>query len=90
MKKFIYIFAASLAFLMMSGEAKAQMGKEYYINGGWMFNGTVANDFVQGAQGYGAYMQGGYYISPMVAFGGFASFSTNNEYVPKQTYTFDD
>ena len=84
------MIAASLAFLLMAGEADAQMGKRHYINGGWQFNGTVANDFVQTAQGYGAYMEGGYFISPMVAFGGFASFNTNNEYIPKQTYTFDD
>ncbi len=90
MKKFIYMIAALTAFLLMAGEADAQMGKRHYINGGWQFNGTVANDFVQTAQGYGAYMEGGYFISPMVAFGGFASFNTNNEYIPKQTYTFDD
>jgi hypothetical protein len=90
MKKIIYIIAASLAFLLMSGEADAQMGKRHYINGGWQFNGTVANGFAETAQGYGAYMEGGYYISPMVAFGGFASFNTNNEYIPKETYTFDD
>ena len=90
MKKFIYMIAASLAFLLMAGEADAQMGKRHYIYGGWLFNGTVANGFVQSAQGYGAYMEGGYYISPMVALGGFASFNTNNEYHPKQTYTFDD
>lgn len=84
------MIAALTAFLLMAGEADAQMGKRHYINGGWQFNGTVANDFVQTAQGYGAYMEGGYFISPMVAFGGFASFNTNNEYIPKQTYTFDD
>ena len=90
MKKIIYVLAASLTFLLMAGEADAQMGKRHYINGGWQFNGTVANEFVESAQGYGAYMEGGYFISPMVAFGGFASFNTNNKYIPKQTYTFDD
>ena len=90
MKKIIYIIAALSAFLLMAGEADAQMGKRHYVNGGWQFNGTLANDFAETAQGYGAYLEGGYYISPMVAFGGFASFNTNNEYIPKQTYTFDD
>ena len=79
-----------MALVLFAGEANAQMGKRNYINGGWQFNGTVANEFVQSAQGYGAYMEGGYYISPMVALGGFASFNTNNEYHPKQTYTFAD
>ena len=90
MKKIIYIIAASLAFLLMSAEADAQMGKRTYVNGGWQFNGTLGNEFVETAQGYGAYLEGGYYISPMVAFGGFASFNTNNEYIPKETYTFED
>ena len=80
--------AASLAFFAV--DADAQMGKKDYINGGWQFNGTIGNDFVQTAQGYGAYIEGGYYLTPMVAVGGFASFNTNNEYHPRQTYTFSD
>jgi hypothetical protein len=90
MKKILYIIAASAAMLVAAVQADAQMGKPYYINGGWQFNGTLANDFAESAQGYGAYMEGGYYITPMFALGGFASFSTNNEYVPKKTYIFSD
>lgn len=90
MKKFIYIALASVAMLIFAGEANAQMGKRYYINGGWQFNGTIANEFVKTGQGYGAYIEGGYYISPMFAVGGFASFGTNNKYIPKQTYQLED
>lgn len=90
MKRFIYILAAAAAFALTAAEADAQMGKRDYINGGWQFNGTVANSFVQNGQGYGAYIEGGYYLTPMFAIGGFASFNTNNEYIPKQTYTFSD
>ncbi len=90
MKKMLYIVAAVLAMFFASAHADAQMGKRYYINGGWQFNGTVGNDFVESAQGYGAYMEGGYFITPMFAVGGFASFNTNNEYIPKSTYTFSD
>lgn len=90
MKKFIYIMMASVAMILFAGEANAQMGKRYYINGGWQFNGTVANDYVQTAQGYGAYLEGGYYVTPMIAVGGFASFGTNNKYIPKQTYQLED
>ena len=89
MKKSIYILAAA-ALLLFSGTADAQMGKKEYINAGWQFNATVGNPFVKTAQGYGAYIEGGYYITPMFAVGGFASFNTNNDYIPKQTYTFDD
>ena len=82
--------AAAFALVLMAGEANAQMGKKNYINGGWQFNGTIGNTFAKSAQGYGAYIEGGYYITPMVAVGGFASFNTNNEYHPKKTYTFSD
>lgn len=78
------------AFVLTANIASAQMGKREYINGGWQFNGTIGNSFVESASGYGAYIEGGYFITPMFAIGGFASFNTNNEYVPKQTYTFDD
>ena len=81
---------ASVAMMLFSAEADAQMGKRYYINGGWQFNGTLANDFVESAQGYGAYLEAGYYVTPMFAIGGFASFNTNNQYYPQQTYTFSD
>ena len=71
-------------------QADAQMGKRYYINGGWQFNGTPGNSFVKSADGYGAYMEGGYYLTPMLAVGGFASFNTNDKYIPRTTYTFSD
>ncbi len=80
--------AAALAFA--ATDAGAQMGKKSYVNGGWQFNATVGNDFVKSAQGYGAYIESGYYLTPTFAIGGFASFSTNNEYIPKDTYVFDD
>ena len=67
MKKVIYILAAAAAMLLAATQADAQMGKRYYINGGWQFNGTLANDFAESAQGYGAYMEGGYFITPMIA-----------------------
>ena len=90
MKRIIYIMLAAAAIALSANEASAQMGKKDFINAGWQFNGTVGNDFVKSAQGYGAYLEGGYYLTPMVAIGGFASFNTNNEYVPRQTYTFSD
>ena len=90
MKRMICILLAAAAVAFTASEASAQMGKKDYINGGWQFNATVGNSFVTSAQGYGAYIEGGYYLTPMFAIGGFASFNTNNEYVPRKTYTFDD
>lgn len=90
MKRILYIMAASVAVLMTTVDADAQMGKRYYINGGWQFNGTVANEVAKSAQGYGAYIESGYYLTPMIAVGGFAGFSTNNEYHGRKTYYFED
>jgi hypothetical protein len=90
MKKILYIIAASAAIFAATAQADAQMSKEFYINGGWQFNGTLANDFAESAQGYGAYLEGGYFVTPMFAVGGFASFNTNSQYVPTKTYTFSD
>ena len=76
--------------MFFAGEANAQMGKRYFVGGGWQFNGTIANEYVQTAQGYGAYLEGGYYVTPKFAVGGFASFGTNNKYIPKQTYQLEN
>ena len=90
MKKIIFAMTAFVAMIIGAAQANAQMSKPFYINAGWQFNGTIANDFVESGQGYGAYMEGGYYVTPMLAVGGFASFNTNTEYIPKRTYTFSD
>ena len=90
MKRIIYILVAAMTLVLFAGEANAQMGKREYINAGWQFNGTPGNTFAESAQGYGAYLEGGYYVTPMLAVGGFASFNTNNQYYPKQTYTYSD
>ena len=90
MKRIIYTLAVLTAVLLATTQANAQMGKPYYINGGWQFNGTIANNVAESAQGYGAYMEGGYYVTPMIAVGGFASFNSNDQYYGKQTFYFDD
>ena len=90
MKKMIYMLAAVMAFMCIAADADAQMGKRHYVNGGWQFNGTLKNEVAESAQGYGAYIEGGYYVTPMLAIGGFASFTSNDQYYPKQTYTFAD
>lgn len=90
MKKMIYMLAAVMVFMCIAADADAQMGKRHYVNGGWQFNGTLKNEVAESAQGYGAYIEGGYYVTPMLAIGGFASFNSNDQYYPKQTYTFAD
>ena len=90
MKRFIYMMLTVALMVAAAQIADAQMGKRYYVNAGWQFNGTPGNSFVRSAQGDGAYMEMGFYLTPMLAIGGFASFNTNNEYIPKQTYMFSD
>ena len=90
MKKMIYILAAAVTFMLAATQADAQMGKRTYVNGGWQFNGTIKNEVAESAQGYGAYIESGFYVTPMFAIGGFASFSSNDQYYPSQTYTFAD
>ncbi len=90
MKRILYMAAVVVVALLATTQANAQMGKRYYINGGWQFNGTIANKVAESAQGYGAYMEGGFYVTPMLAIGGFVSFNSNDQYYGKQTYYFDD
>lgn len=85
----ITIFAAVL-FVVAVSSASAQPGRRFYVDAGWQFNATVANDFATSASGWGAYLEGGYYMLPRIAAGGFVSFNTNNDYIPRQTYYSED
>ena len=85
-----YISVAAVLILAGSTAADAQPGRRYYIDAGWQFNGTFGNDFVKNASGWGAYAEGGYYFLPRIAAGAFLSYNTNNEYLPRRTYVYDD
>ena len=78
------IFLVTAAVILAAICADAQVGRRYYVDAGWQFNGTFDNRFSESANG--SYIEGGYYFLPRVAAGVFASFNTNNEYFPKQTY----
>ena len=67
MKRILYVAVVVAVALLATTQANAQMGKRYYINGGWQFNGTISNPVAESAQGYGAYMEGGYYVTPLLA-----------------------
>lgn len=87
MKKFVIM---TVAVILTAICADAQVGRRFYVDAGWQFNGTVSNSFSDNASGWGGYVEGGYYFLPRVAVGAFASFNTNNEYFPKQTYDTGD
>lgn len=82
------ILAAAALFVAVA--ADAQPGRRFYVDAGWQFNAVTGNDFVSNASGWGGYLEGGYYILPRIAVGAFASFNTNNEYIPRQTYFYEN
>lgn len=65
--------------------AKAQITPYTYFNVDWQFNAPLGNDFAKRASGWGANIEGGYYILPDLAIGAFVNYSTNNKYVSKRT-----
>lgn len=83
MKKILLL---TVAVVMAAAVADAQVGRRFYVDAGWQFNGSFANGFSKSANGWGAYIEGGYWFLPRVSAGLFASFNTNNEYFSKQTY----
>ena len=76
----------AVLFVFSAAAADAQPGRRFYVDAGWQFNGTVGNDFASNGNGWGAYIEGGYYVLPRIAVGLFGSFNTHNEYVPRCTY----
>lgn len=90
MKKYTYLLVVAMLLLFAAGEIHAQVGKRAYMNIGWQFNGAFHNDFVQNVQGYGAYLQNGYYLTPLLAIGSFSHFSNNEQYLEKQTYPLEN
>lgn len=90
MKKYTLPLLLLMGVALSAGEANAQVGKRTYMNLGWQINGTMYNDFVQNVQGYGIYLQSGYYLNPWIAIGTFSHFSNNETYLEKQTYPLRD
>ena len=87
MKKILFMMIVAI---LATINVDAQVGRRYYIDAGWQLNGTLSNSFAKNASGWGAYAEGGYYFLPRVAAGVFVSYNTNNEYIPKATYTAGD
>ncbi len=80
----LFITAAFLA-LFLPSTSKAQVSLDTYYNVDWQFNIPLSNHFSNVASGWGMNFEGGYYVNPDVAVGGFISFHTNNEYLSRRT-----
>ena len=59
MKKIILIAAIAV---LAAVSADAQVGRRYYVDAGWQFNGAFSNNFSENASGWGGYIEGGYYF----------------------------
>ena len=70
-------------------KSKQSMSDNIYINLDWQINGPINNQISGNASGWGASLQGGYFLTSKVAVGGFFSFHTNNEYVPRRTFYWE-
>ena len=81
------LFAAAAA---MPSTSKAQISLDTYYNIDWQFNIPLGNDFSSTASGWGMNFEGGYYVTPQIAVGGFLSFHTNNEYFSRRTIAINE
>lgn len=71
-------------------KSKAQASLNSYFNVDWQFNIPLANNFSNGASGWGMNFEGGYYITQDVAVGAFLNFHTNNEYFSRRTISINE
>lgn len=61
-----------------------------FYNIDWQLNGTINNKVAAGFNGWGANFEGGYYLTPNWGLGLFASYHTNEEYIPRTTFVWHD
>ena len=74
---FKILFIAATALLLCPVNTKAQISLDSYYNIDWQFNIPLNNSFSNVASGWGMNFEGGYYVEPEIAVGGFLSFHTN-------------
>lgn len=77
------ILAISAMFLSLP--TRAQITPDTYFNIDWQINLPLSNGFANNGSGWGANFEGGYYITPYMAVGGFLSYHTNHEYISRRT-----
>ena len=86
----ILLGAILLIAAVCPSETKAQVSLNSYFNVDWQFNIPLGNNFSNGASGWGMNFEGGYYVTPEIAVGGFLSFHTNNEYFSRRTIAINE
>ncbi|MBQ3555243.1 MAG: porin family protein [Bacteroidales bacterium] len=74
-----------VSLLFVSPAAKAQITNNGYLDIDWQFNIPINTDFADKAAGWGMSLDGGYYLTDNVGIGAFMTYSTNNQYIERQT-----
>ncbi len=74
-----------VAMIFVSHTAKSQIFDKGYIDVDWQFNMPINTGFADKATGWGMSFDGGYYVTDNIGVGAFITYSTNNEYIGRQT-----
>ena len=74
-----------LAMVLMPTMAKAQITDKGYIDIDWQFNIPINTGFADRAAGWGMALDGGYYVTDNIGVGAFMNYSTNNQYIERET-----
>ena len=94
MKTFKYISTRIMALgalaLSIAMPAKAQTTESAYFNIDWQYNFPIGIDFADKSSGWGMNFEGGYFIAPNIAVGGFLAYHSNHKYIPRQTLQLSD
>ena len=79
--------ALCIASLCIGRSASAQLLPTSYFNVDWQVNVPLGSALADKASGWGMNFEGGYFVTPEIAVGGFLSFQTNLQNLPTQTLT---
>lgn len=74
-----------LVIMLFPHKAQSQITGNGYIDVDWQFNMPIKTGFADKAAGWGMSLDGGYYVTDNIGIGLFMTYSTNNEYVERQT-----
>ena len=83
--------AALCAALLCTGRsASAQLLPDSYFNIDWQVNVPLGTSFADKTSGWGMNFEGGYFLTPEIALGGFLSFQTNLKGIPRETLSLQN
>ena len=74
-----------LAIILLPSNVRAQIFDNAYVDVDWQFNMPINTGFADKPSGWGMSFDGGYYITDNIGVGAFITYSTNNEYIERQT-----